>query len=770
MVIVLCSFLLLAAAQTSDQLDTCGSGNQTTMPPVNSQLCRCDEECWLFGDCCPRPQCEITTSRSSEGFLFECRSTYLDSNIFPGENEAFWMVSACPETWGDGLEETFIEGNCTDGASNLPPVSNTTTGQIYKNEYCAVCNGAMGIIAWRYQLVCSLNLAILAAQPGFVLTREILDRECDPCSFVQPELSDSMARTCYPHIASCLKQSELEANTGTPFNNISYNNLVEQCTTNNGPYSLIAADSSVTPFRNQYCAMCNGVNVGLSCYTPPVERHTCTFTPATVAPVATTSPGPTEPPSCTCPPEPHPCTCPTDIPPFTDNGEGLQPFSFSLVLDIRNDGMVVATSNVITTTITVTCSEGEVFDPTSGECRLTPCPEGHCTLRDFGSTSSDGNCSRGLRRLDESEYQEVGNNTVLFGDEIVEILMMDSAGRPVVCVNLTGNVSLDCPAGLGLLPLNDSQLYEDLGNNSILFNGEVVKIAFNDSGSLFVCVEQNGTIEVNITVTLFSYPTGYFILTYIGCSLSVIGTFLILLTYGLFKDLRSLPSKLLMNLAATILMSSLFILIGGPITAAFPNVDLCTSVAVILHFFFLAQFSWMSVMSFEMARTFNQALKLRTQEPNSFKRNLFITYFLIGWGLPLLVTVISITVNFTTNGLVLYGVLSDGTQGSCWINHLESAVVAFVIPVCLSLLFNFTTFIVVSVYLFMASQVQDKVEKHNHISYLRINLAIFTVSGLTWVFGFIAILAGTSWAWYIFIILNSSLGFVIWSEPLGMGV
>ena len=385
MITVLCSFLLLAAAQTSDRLDTCAR------PPVNSQLCRCDEECGLFGDCCPR--CEITTSRRNEAFLFDCRSTYLDSSIVPGENEAFWMVSACPETWGDSLEETFIEGNCTDGASNLPPVSDTTTGQIYKNEYCAVCNRAMGIIAWRYQLVCSENLAILAAQPGFVLTREILDRECDPCSFVQPELSDSMARTCYPHIASCLKQSELEANTGTPFNNISYNNLVEQCTTNNGPYSLIAADSSVTPFRNQYCAMCNGVNVGLSCYTPPVERHTCTFTPATVAPVATTSPGPTEPPSCTCPPEPHPCTCPTDIPPFTDNGEGLQPFSFSLVLDIRNDGMVVATSNVITTTITVTCSEGEVFDPASDECRLTPCPEGRCTLRDFGSTSSDGNCS-----------------------------------------------------------------------------------------------------------------------------------------------------------------------------------------------------------------------------------------------------------------------------------------------------------------------------------------------------------------------------------------
>ena len=121
---------------------------------------------------------------------------------------------------------------------------------------------------------------------------------------------------------------------------------------------------------------------------------------------------------------------------------------------------------------------------------------------------------------------------------------------------------------------------------------------------------------------------------------------------------------------------------------------------MILHFFFLAQFSWMSVMSFEMTQTFNQALKLKTQKLKIFKRNLFIIYFLIGWGLPLLVTVISIIVNFTTNGLVLYGVLSDGTQGSCWINHLESAVVAFVVPVCLSLIFNFTTFIVVSVYLF----------------------------------------------------------------------
>jgi len=58
----------------------------------------------------------------------------------------------------------------------------------------------------------------------------------------------------------------------------------------------------------------------------------------------------------------------------------------------------------------------------------------------------------------------------------------------------------------------------------------------------------------------------------------------------------------------------------------------------------------------------------------------------------------------------------------------------------------------------MASQAKDEVQKHHHVSYLRVILAILTVSGLTWMFGFIALFIGTSWARYIFVILNSSLG------------
>ena len=59
----------------------------------------------------------------------------------------------------------------------------------------------------------------------------------------------------------------------------------------------------------------------------------------------------------------------------------------------------------------------------------------------------------------------------------------------VVCVC----VCVCCVCGF----LSLTYVYEDLGNISILFNSDVVKIEFNDSGSLFVCARQN---EVSIKV------------------------------------------------------------------------------------------------------------------------------------------------------------------------------------------------------------------------------------------------------------------------------
>ena len=154
-------------------------------------------------------------------------------------------------------------------------------------------------------------------------------------------------------------------------------------------------------------------------------------------------------------------------------------------------------------------------------------------------------------------------------------------------------------------------------------------------------------------------------------------------------------------------------------------------------------------------RTFYQAKKLKL-DSKTHKRKLLAVYFIFGWGLPLLITATSIIVNFTTNHLVLYGVLEDGRLGSCWINHLESAIIAFIVPLVISLLFNTVLFLIVTVFIIKAYRSQAKFKKDQNLPFFRVNVAVFSATGLTWLFGFIAILAGTDWAWYPFIIFNST--------------
>ena len=370
--------------------------------------------------------------------------------------------------------------------------------------------------------------------------------------------------------------------------------------------------------------------------------------------------------------------------------------------------------------VTVNCPEGQAA--VGLDCRNTLCPENFVSV--------GGRCF-----VPQSVEPIMGNNQ---------------------SANESGSgFFIDCPSEL--VPLNDTE-FTLLSNDTVLIDGMVREIlGYKDSQPL-ICPDNVATIQVNNTI--FSYPVGFLELTYVGCSLSVIGSALVLITYGLFKELRSLPSKILMNLAFANLVTNLLILVGGPVTQAFPITQLCTAVAILLHFFFLAQFTWMSVMSFEVVRKFNRAKKLIIDSKRD-KVRLLIIYVSVGWAVPLFISTVSIVVNFTTTGLVLYGVLADGSLGSCWINHLESTVIAFVVPLVLSVSFNLVMFVIVTFYIFMAARSQSKLKREDSTPFFHLNIAIFCTTGLTWIFGFIAILAGASWAWYLFIIFNSTQGFVI---------
>ena len=719
-------------------------------------LCRCDSDCTVYGDCCDSylPSTDSTSTDVPgrlDADLLECRSIYLDEQTQPGWGESFWMVSACPVDWLDGGDDQLhldILDSCLRGSEDLPPVTDLETGLVYKNEYCAVCNQVYSFIRWGYTLECSPELSRLASQPNFTVTLDIIEQWCLVCRFRDPHVTNGAvpaARACVHRSLvydKCFEWEFLQEITDAPITGQLYHELVTQCT--RGSYEPVEVPE-VFPFiifHNQYCALCRGIRVSIETlvcvnHTYRSDVNYCQEKALKIS--ASVAPPITEPPTTepTNPPpteETLPTVGPNDLTFFGSGGNITEENNTDIenytILDLVGDEPIFVpftvfvdpnrntqTFTVGTTTIviTTTCGEGEVFDYIINKCRKSACRE------------------------------------VVQGETCV----ITGLNGDIKTTNGSLNNSFPCDIK-ALVRLNISE-FTPLDNETLEYRGSVFEIVgyINDSPVICTNFTQTGTIEVNMTVISYSYPVGLTVLTYVGCFLSVVGCVIVLLTYTLFKELRTLPGKILMNLCAAILATSLFLLVGIPLIAQAKKEELCQMTAIFLHWLALSQFSWMTIMSYELARTMVRASKLRNTEANKVKRNIFLVYLLIGWGLPTFVTLLSVIVNYTSD------YIQYGEEGFCWIGDSATFYVAFLTPVILSLLLNGAAFFVTSYLLVKAQRGEAKLQKQNTTSYFRIHLSVFSITGLTWVFGFVAILARDDWAWYIFIILTSTQGFAI---------
>ena len=643
-----------------------------------SDICNCDPECAMFGDCCNSPvppaSCPVLQhTLLEEGVSLECVSPFVNPAVGLRDTTGpVLMVSGCPASFttneGFSVHGLVNVSTCSDPSPGLPPVTDLNTGVVYRNEHCALCNGATSFVAWSVNLVCTTDFyvsfnsgryleEILEQNPNFFST------ECEVCSYLRPQLPAGIRqpRECTPNIGTCLSHTELERKLLKQITVSQYSEIRTRCETG----SLNFVSTLDTVYRNPACALCNAA-FSTACFIGTDRLHE---TP------------------------PMPLCVPLDLESPTGNSKSVPVVVFPLVFTgLSNDAVTLSVMSQ-STLISVDCPEGEV--PVGLECRPTQCPEGYL--------ETGGTCG-GVAGTNQS----------------------------------TSPTTIDCPTAL--LALNMSE-FEDRGNGTIFFEGEVLQVNFYDnSGRPLVCPDNVTLVTVNTTV--ISLLPGIAELSYVGCSLSVLGTILIFLTYGLFAELRTLPSLLLMNLALAILISSFLFVIGGPIVQQFPRVDLCVSTAILLHFFFLAQFVWMSLFSIEMAHSFHQAKKM-VAVSNKKKGRVLLAYLLIGWGLPLAICIVTIGLNFSGHGLVLYGVTSDGRVGICWINHFVSLVVSFVLPLCISQSINLLLLVLVTVFLCHSVRNKSTQHKTDYLRLMRVWLAAFSTTGLTWIFGFLALVDPT---------------------------
>nr|XP_013049980.2 adhesion G protein-coupled receptor F4 isoform X3 [Anser cygnoides] len=207
----------------------------------------------------------------------------------------------------------------------------------------------------------------------------------------------------------------------------------------------------------------------------------------------------------------------------------------------------------------------------------------------------------------------------------------------------------------------------------------------------------------------------------------------------------------LVNIATSLLIADILFIVAAIVHNTALNYRLCVAATFFLHFFYLALFFWM----FTLGLLILYGLLLVFFK---ITRSVFIaTAFSIGYGCPLLISILTVAITEPKNGYL--------RSGACWLNWYETkALLAFVVPALGIIVVNLAVVVVVVVKMGRPS-IGDGCKSQDLSNMIRIskNVALLTpLLGLTWGFGLAIIIDSHSLAFHVtFALLNAFQGFFI---------
>ncbi|XP_029440732.1 adhesion G protein-coupled receptor E1-like [Rhinatrema bivittatum] len=234
------------------------------------------------------------------------------------------------------------------------------------------------------------------------------------------------------------------------------------------------------------------------------------------------------------------------------------------------------------------------------------------------------------------------------------------------------------------------------------------------------------------------------IISFVGITFSLVCLGLAILTFLLCRPIRNANTFNHLQLSLCLFLALLLFLVGKDRTH---SKTLCAIIAGLLHYFFLAAFSWMfleALMLFLTVRNLKVVNYFNT-------RNIKTPHLcLFGYGFPALTVVISAAVN----------PCGYGTHKICWLSTETKLIWSFLGPVCLFILINSILF-ATTLWILRAklSAVNADVSTLKDTRLLTFKaVAQLLVLGCTWVFGLLQIHPIAVLMSYLFIIVNSLQG------------
>ncbi|KAM6963084.1 adhesion G protein-coupled receptor D2 [Aplochiton taeniatus] len=237
-------------------------------------------------------------------------------------------------------------------------------------------------------------------------------------------------------------------------------------------------------------------------------------------------------------------------------------------------------------------------------------------------------------------------------------------------------------------------------------------------------------------------------LTFIGSGASLCALAVTLMLFTVLDLPQSDRTSIHRNLLISLTCAQVLLLCSG---SAVNSKVACTLVAALLHLFFMAAFSWMLV---EGLLLWSKVVTVNLSEDTHMKY-----YYLIGWGLPVLIVTITLA---SASGRY-------AATGRCWLSVQDGVIWGFAGPVLFIITVNImvltrVVFITIStakrrsIMLAMGSSPVEQTYEQIRAA-VKAVLVLLPILGLTWLCGvlvpFSIVMA------YIFVLLNSLQGLFI---------
>ncbi|CAF4934006.1 unnamed protein product [Pieris macdunnoughi] len=276
-----------------------------------------------------------------------------------------------------------------------------------------------------------------------------------------------------------------------------------------------------------------------------------------------------------------------------------------------------------------------------------------------------------------------------------------------------------------------------------------------------VCYPDDGQQDVDSPALFIAYS--------IGLMISIPFLLATFLVYAFIPELRNLHGLCLMAYCGGLIIAYSFLsylkLHFGKI-----GVDMtgCYIIAFIVYYTFQTSFFWLNIMCIDIWRTFSHGYRGTSNKRREKKR--FALYGLYAWGVPAILTAVTIAMQYSENlpaGVVTPGF---GTQ-RCWFADWMSELVYFFIPVfllviCNAVLFTITAYRIRAIRQETAilkgaeSSRSDKLKKDKQRYGLYLKL--FVVMGVNWSVEVISFaVGGSNWYWVLIDLSNIALGIYI---------